>query len=179
MEFVADNGGAGNLIKLGTGILSLTSSANTYTGTTTITAGELRLNPSANATFASQIVLNGGTLSTTNIASTRTFTSSSTLNLAASSTIALGSNVHTITFANSSSVSWAGTTLTITGWTGSAGSSGTAGKIMVGAGGLTSTQLAQINFTGYANGAMIVAGELVPYLTSSPTISTTGTLVCG
>lgn len=173
---IADNSGAGSLIKTGAGILTLTGTANSYTGSTTITAGELRLNPSANATFASQIVLNGGTLSTTSITGTRTFTSSSTLNLAASSTIALGGNAHTLTFANSSSVSWAGTTLTITGWTGTAGSTGTAGQIFVGAGGLTSAQLAKINFSGYSNGAMIVAGELLPFVSSSPTISTSGTL---
>jgi autotransporter-associated beta strand protein len=173
---IADNSGAGSLIKTGAGILTLTGTANSYTGSTTITAGELRLNPIANATFASQIVLNGGTLSTTSITGTRTFTSSSTLNLAASSTIALGGNAHTLTFANSSSVSWAGTTLTITGWIGTAGSTGTAGQIFVGAGGLTSAQLAKINFSGYSNGAMIVAGELLPFVSSSPTISTSGTL---
>jgi autotransporter-associated beta strand protein len=173
---MADNSGSGNLIKLGAGILSLTNSSNAFTGTTTITAGELNLNPSANATFASQVVLNGGTLSSTDIISTRTFTSSSTLNLNANSTIALGSNSHTITFANSSAVTWAGSTLTITGWTGSAGATGTSGQIFIGAEGLTSTQLSKINFNGYASGAMIVSGELVPFAISSPTISTNGSL---
>src|SRR5271157_1485569 len=59
-----------NLTKSGTGsgILTFTNAANVYSGTTTITHGELRLNPNpAAAQFASQIILNSGTLSTTDI----------------------------------------------------------------------------------------------------------------
>jgi autotransporter-associated beta strand protein len=95
----------GKLTKLGTNRLDINATSATYTGTTTITAGELRLNPSANATFASPIVLNGGALGTTGITSTRTWTSSSTLGLTANSTIALASaTAHTLTFAASNAV---------------------------------------------------------------------------
>ena len=76
-----------------TGIVNLTASNNNFSGSTTVNSGaELRLNPSTNATYASQVVLDGGTLSTTGITATRTFTSSGSLNLSASSasTIALG-----------------------------------------------------------------------------------------
>jgi autotransporter-associated beta strand protein len=147
---------------------TLSNAANNFTGTTTIQSGsELRLNPSANATYSSQIVLNGGTLATTSITANRTFTSSSTLRLDASSTIALGTNVHTLTFANSSAVTWTGSTLTITGWTGTPGITGTAsaGRIFIGAANttLTAAQLDQITFQGFATGAVLkTTGELMP-----------------
>ncbi len=176
---IADNTSAGSLIKSGGGVLTLNGSANSYTGNTTITAGELNLAPSSNATFVSQIILNGGTLSTTSIPSSVTFTSSSTLNLNANSTLALGSNAHTLTFAASNGVTWAGATLTITGWSGTAGASGSAGKIFVGsdATGLTAGQLAKISFSGYVGAAAILStGEIVPEAISTPTISITGTL---
>ncbi len=161
------------------GIVNLTASNNNYSGTSTINSGaELRLNPSANATFSSQIVLNGGTLSTTSITSTRTFTSSSTLNLNASSTIALGTGNHTLTFANSSAITWNGTTLTITGWGGTAGQTNTnGGKIFVGVGGLTGDQLAKISFLGYPGTPIILgSGELVP---QSPLVTFSNTQFTG
>lgn len=157
----------GGLISTAT-TTTLTNSANNFTGTTTIQSGsELRLNPTSNATYASQIVLNGGTLATTSIAANRTFTSSSTLRLDASSTIALGTNAHTITFANSSAVTWAAATLTITGWSGTPGLAGTssAGRIFIGAANttLTAAQLDQITFQGFATGAVLKStGELMP-----------------
>ncbi|MFM7106561.1 MAG: beta strand repeat-containing protein, partial [Flavobacteriales bacterium] len=171
------NGGL--LVSAGTTLL--TASNNNYTGTTTINAnGDLRLNPSANASFSSQIILNGGTLSTTGITATRTWTNTSTLNLSASSTIALGTGDHTLTFANSNGVSWtAATILNITGWVGTAGNSGTSGKIFLGSNsiGLTATQLEQITFSGFAPGALLLAnGELVPRPCTAGAASSTPTL---
>ncbi len=158
--------GTGGVLKSNNGTQIFTNTGLSYTGSTTITAGTLTLNPSANATFASQVDLNGGTLSTSGITATRTWTSSSTLNLTASSTIALSSGTnHAITFAASNAVAWtAGQTLTITGWTGSIGSSGTGGKIFIGnsASGLTSTQLSQIVFTGFGGAMQLSTGEIVP-----------------
>jgi autotransporter-associated beta strand protein len=158
----------------GTGVLILTNPANQYSGTTKINQGELRLNPdSPTASFSSQVVLNSGTLSTTNIDGNTIITSSSTVQLYANSAIALGSNVHSLKFSASNAVSWIGTTLTITGWTGTAGSSGTAGKIFVGsnANGLTVGQLAKITFTGFPAGALILnTGEVVPASSFTPTI---------
>lgn len=158
--------GTGAVVKTGAGILTLGHTANNYTGATTITAGEIRLNPSTTTgSFASQIVLNGGKLSTTGIAASTVFTSISTLNLNANSTIDLGSNAHDLKFADCSAVSWAGTTLTINGWTGTGGASGTAGRIFFGAGigTLTPTQLGKIVFTGYPGTPILLGtGELVP-----------------
>ena len=153
------------------GVLTLTKNTGiTHTGATTVTAGELRLNPSANATgWASPLILNGGTLGTAGIAVTRTWTSSSTLKVTGNSVLALESaNSHTLTFANSSAVAWtSGKILTITGWQGSYnGTTGTKGKLILGASGLTATQLQQIRFLNSANGkyygaTMLASGEVV------------------
>jgi autotransporter-associated beta strand protein len=126
--------GAISLVKSGTGTLVL-GDANTYTGTTTISGGTLQLANTTVLPDASAVTLSGGTLSS---GATTGFTETmGTLNLAASSTIALGTGNHTLTFANSSGVGWmAGQTLTITGWTGTAGATGTNGKIVVGVGGI-------------------------------------------
>jgi autotransporter-associated beta strand protein len=170
-----------NLTKAGSGsgILTLSNPSNTYSGTTTITNGELRLNPSSTiATFASQIVLNGGTVSTTNIVTNTTITSSATLKIDVNSNIILGTNVHSLKFANSRGIEWIGTTLNIIGWVGSPGSSGTLGKIYIGidATGLSSEQLTRIHFDGYALGAQILGtGEVVPIsdITNPTTFTTT------
>ncbi|MDR6966765.1 autotransporter-associated beta strand protein [Flavobacterium arsenatis] len=156
--------GSNALEKNGTGTLVLANTSNTYTGNTTINAGELRLNPtSTTATLASQIKLNGGKLGTSGIATGTTITCSSTLSLDANSTIELGSNNHSLVFANSSGVTWAGTTLTIYGWTGTAGISGTGGKLFFGVGGLSTAQLDKISFDGYDGKPILLpSGELVP-----------------
>jgi fibronectin-binding autotransporter adhesin len=173
--------GARTLTKIGAGTWTL-SGANTYTGATTISAGELRYNPGANITPASQIILDGGTLATTSITTGRTITNSSTLQLNAVSTINLGANVHTYTFANSSAITWNGASLTINGWTGTAGASGTAGKLFFGAttGTLTGGQLAKISFTGYpATPTLLASGELVPGVPPPADLSISGTLSHG
>jgi autotransporter-associated beta strand protein len=150
------SGQPGNLFGLNSGILTLSNPANTFTGSTLIILGEVRLNPSANATYASQIVLQGGTLGTTGITSGRTFTSSSTLQLNDVSTITLDPELnHSIRVAPSNGVDWSAApstqALTVYGWQGTAGQSGTAGKIFVGTstGTLTLPQLAQIQFDGF------------------------------
>jgi autotransporter-associated beta strand protein len=160
---------SGGIIKTGTGRLTITHEATVYTGPTTITAGELRLNPNNTAaTWTSPTILNGGTLSTVGIAAGTNITNATagvTLNLNANSSINLGNVDHSITFANSSAVAWNGIELTIFGWTGVAGSSGTNGRIFFGnnSGGLTSDQLGKIFFDGYAGAAILLnSGELVP-----------------
>lgn len=168
--------GAGPLVKggNGTGVLLL-SSNNTYTGATEVRAGRLRLGGANILPNTSQLILSGGTFSSG--ATTGFSETMGTLSLQNNSTIALGIGSHTLTFSNSSAVSWSsGKTLTITGWTGTAGATGTAGKIMIGAGGLTAAQLTQITFSGYGAAMLLGTGEIVP---ATVTINGTGVPAIG
>jgi autotransporter-associated beta strand protein len=156
------------------GTLTL-SGANSYNGGTTISDGILQLGAAGVLADAAAITLNGGSLKTG--ATTGFSETVGTLNLANSSTISLGTGVHSLSFAPSNAISWIGTTLTVLGWTGSAGTSGTAGQIFVGSDalGLTPSQLAKINFMGYSSGATILnTGEIVPFRMPSVTYSWIG-----
>ncbi|MBK7375305.1 MAG: autotransporter-associated beta strand repeat-containing protein [Chitinophagaceae bacterium] len=171
---IIENGSATavSLVKSGTSILTL-SGNNSYSGTgasTTINSGStIRLGAANVLPDNTAMILNLGTLSTGASAGFSETIGTLDFSGAGTSTIALGTGVHTLTIANSSSNTWAGTTLSITGWTGAGYPviTATAGKIMVGVGGLTPAQLAKINFTGFASGAQITAsGELVPLVTT-------------
>ncbi|MCX6237685.1 MAG: autotransporter-associated beta strand repeat-containing protein, partial [Bacteroidia bacterium] len=162
----------GALTKDGVGTLIL-SGANLYTGLTTVTDGTLQY-AVANALSSGPVALNGGTFSTG--ATTGYGDVLGTLALTDNSTIALGTGVHSLTFTASNGVTWtAGKTLTINGWTGSwNGTTGTAGKIYVGAAatGLTAAQLAQIQFfdgSTYFAATILATGEVVPAVNSIAT----------
>ena len=136
---------------------------NTYTGNTELDAGELWIGGADRISNSSKLVLNGGTFRSG--ATTGNSETMGTIQLTANSTIALGTGSHTLTFSASNGEAWtAGRTLTITGWTGTAGATGTAGKIFVGSSdsGLQLTQLAQISFTGYGAATILSTGEVVP-----------------
>ncbi len=171
-----------------TNVLTLTSTGSTYTGATTLTSGILRLGATnAIPSTTTAVVFNGGTLSTGATTGFSDAMTNATIGLTNNSTLALGTGNHTITFANSSGVSWtAGKTLTITGWTGSTGASGTAGKIIVSsATGLTAGQLGQISFSGFSgvptiilNGSSqyeLVPGNIIPIPTTGAANTPTGT----
>jgi autotransporter-associated beta strand protein len=182
--------GTGNLVKQGAGDLILNAN-NSYTGTTRVAAGTLVLSNTSGqslsgttsiqvdsgATLAlgadnqignsTGLILNGGTF----LVGTATAGYSDTLGtltLNASSVIDLGSfsGVHTLTFANSSAISWAtNAVLTISNWQGITRDPGDAGRILFGPGGLTSAQLAQIYWApqNISGGVLINGdGELVP-----------------
>lgn len=93
-----------------------------------------------------------------------------TLSLIDNSILNLGSTPHAVLFTNSSASPgvadfWAtGKTLTVKGWTGTPGVSGTNGQLFVGLDntGLTATQLAQITFEGYEGATILSTGEVVP-----------------
>ena len=182
--------GTGNLVKQGAGNLILNAD-NTFTGTTRVSAGTLVLSNTSGqslsgttsiqvdsgATLAlgadnqignsTGLILNGGTF----LVGTATAGYSDTLGtltLNASSIIDLGSfsGVHTLTFANSSAITWAtNAVLTISNWQGVTRDPGDAGRILFGVGGLTSAQLAQIYWVpqNISGGVLINSnGELVP-----------------
>jgi autotransporter-associated beta strand protein len=163
---ITDGVGSLALLKRDNNTATITGANNTYTGNTTISAGVLRFNPSANTSMASSFVLNGGTLSTVGIASGRSISTSGILRLDASGSVDLSADKHDINFANSSAVSWnSSAALTINNWSGTAGLSGTGGQIFIGTNdtGLSGTQISQITFSGFTNGAMLLTtGELVP-----------------
>ena len=146
--------GANGMTKIGAGTMTLSNNtSSTFTGLTTVTAGELRLNPGADITNSSEFNLNGGLLSTTNITAGRTISTATTgtLELTANSNIVLNGNIHHLYFADSHTVTWnTGTFITITGWQGGYnGTSGTEGQIFVGT---TSTGLT-VNADGDAGKA--------------------------
>ncbi|MFM8459576.1 MAG: hypothetical protein ACKOB0_11660, partial [Chthoniobacterales bacterium] len=112
------------------------------------------------------LILNGGTFrigtSTTGFSETL-----GTLTLTADSTIDLGAwstGLRTLTFANSSAITWTGT-LTITNWQGVALQSSDVAEILFGTGGLSSTQLGQVYWANQSiSGGTLIGdnGELVP-----------------
>ncbi|MBS7786513.1 T9SS type A sorting domain-containing protein [Flavobacterium sp. CYK-55] len=159
VNFTGGISGTGGMLKIGAGLVRLSNSC-TYTGTTTINAGTLQYGVANAISNSSNVILNGGKFSTG--ATTGYSDTVGTLTLTDNSTIELGTGTHTLNFANSNAVAWtAGRTLTITGWTNSCSGA----KIFVGTDntGLTTTQLAQITFQGYAAGASISpVGELIP-----------------
>jgi hypothetical protein len=147
----------------------------TVTGTTSLAGTSiLTLGAADILSNAGAITLDGGTFRTG--AATGNSEAVGTLNLSANSTIALGTGTHSLNFAASNAVTWTGATLSITGWTGTAGLTGTAGKIFFGsaAGTLSASQLAKISFTGYAGSSAILlsTGELVP--ANAPNLAITG-----
>ncbi len=156
-----------------TGSISLGAS-NSYNGGTTISGGTLVLGVTGGVLAdAGAVNMNGGTLKT---GATIGFSDAvGTLSLTESSTIALGTGIHALSFSSGAGTWTSGKTLTITGWTGPAGTTGTAGKIFVGStsSGLTADQLAQISFTGFDGTAAILStGQIVPAIAMYRSIAT-------
>uniref|UniRef100_UPI004049054D T9SS type A sorting domain-containing protein n=1 Tax=Flavobacterium sp. TaxID=239 RepID=UPI004049054D len=167
-----------NIESLGAGILSIDGNISgigsvsynggivevrnnkTYTGSTILAGGIMRKSSSTDIIpNSSQVVFAGGTYRTG--VTTGFSETAGTFKLTENSIIDLATGNHTLTFANSSAVTWDLTkTLTITGYL---GLTGNVGKIQVGVGGLTSAQLARITFDGLDPGAIITAtGQLAP-----------------
>jgi autotransporter-associated beta strand protein len=172
-------GAAGaDLTKTGTAALILTGTAHNYLGLTILTTGEVRLAPGADATFASSVLFNGGTLSTTGITTAGVKfgakTGTGTLQLNNDSIIALKPGLaHTLNFAGIGAT-WANNKLLVTGWlrdmvTGG----GKDGKLFIGEGQtLNATQLARITFQigGFEYDAVqLDTGEVVAIGIPDPT----------
>ena len=153
----------------GTVVLSNTTTSNNFAPASIQVNSNSILQIAANEQIGNttDLILNGGTLrlfnGTTGYAETL-----GTLTLSASSTIDLGAatTLRNITFANSSAITWTGT-LTITNWQGVANTTGEAGRLLFGSGGLTSGQMSQVywagpGFTGSGGRLIGLNGELVP-----------------
>jgi fibronectin-binding autotransporter adhesin len=176
--------GAINILKTGTGTweISNTSTAtpNTFTGTTTVTAGTLVATGGLNSTTA--VNVNGGTLRLGNdqvvkddapislgggVVQIAGFTETfGALTLAAgASVLDLSGGDSLVTFGPSSALAWAGN-LSITGWSGALEGGGP--EVVTFTGGLTSPQIGQVTFDnplGLAPGiysSKLVGMELVP-----------------
>ena len=137
--------------------------------------GELKVDSSATflldsvnrfSTVATPLVMNGGyfyTGATVGYGDTL-----GTIKLTGDASINLASGKHILLFSPSNSVVWsAGKTLTINGWTGNRGDTGTAGRIFIGKSDTTlnGVQLSQIKFNYQSNlitAALLSTGELVP-----------------
>jgi len=173
-------GGTGNLVTL-TGVLdgtggSLTkynnselnlSNVESYTGPTTVSAGTLTLGVANAIASSSSLVLNGGTVNPNALHHSM---SASTLGLTANSTIDFGAGNAEMDFANSSAVAWtAGKILNLANWSGVGGSGGPdVLEFGTDATGLTSTQLAQIEFNGDPATLGIAGLDANGYLIQTP-----------
>ena len=166
------SGAGGSLVKQGAGTLTL-GGANTYLGGTTVTGGTLQIGAANALPTTGAVTLNGGTLGTG--ATTGFDQTAGGLSVSDSSTIALGAGAHTLTFSSFGTLG-AGETLTITGWVGDPGVSGTGGRIVIAnTSGLTPAVLAGISFTGdpdFGSGAMMLGNELVPVPVPEPSTVT-------
>lgn len=136
------------------------SGSNTYTGSTIISTGNLELASVNTYPSSSPLELSGGNLQSTGFSNQL-----STLNVTGTSSIIFSAGSHDIEFSNSSGQSWTGGDLTIQGWVGTPGATGSEGRIFIGTdeNGLTQAQLSQISFDGYLGPAILLStGELVP-----------------
>ena len=181
--------GTGNVDKTGSGTLTYSGGANTYSGTTTITAGSFVMNTTGGDSVAgSELIVNGSasaTLSQSNQIGASTnlrLTGGSfntggfdealgTLILQDSSNFDLGSGDSVIEFTDSSAESWtSGQTFLLLNWTGSLSGGGT-DQVIFGtdSSGLTGGQDGQITFrdpfglaAGDYSAQILGTGEVVP-----------------
>jgi autotransporter-associated beta strand protein len=146
--------GTGSLSQIGTGELDL-NHANSYSGGTTLTHGSIKAGATG-ALGSGGINFNGGTLKMNGYSATV-----GALTLSASSTLDLtgGSAGESLTFTTGSLTSG---TLTVDGWTGANGSSGTGYQIFA-TGAFSTALLNAINFQGFTSGSYeLPSGEIIP-----------------
>ncbi len=150
-DFASTISGSGGLTQAGSGNLIL-AAGNTYTGTTTVSAGTLSLGATNSLADTSNVILSGGTLATNSFADTV-----GTLSLLGNATIDFTSG-GSFAFANSAAATWTGgMTLSLT----SGFVSGSSLRFGLDATGLTGTQLGQISAAGFDSFSLNSSGFLV------------------
>lgn len=165
------------IINAGTVVMERTSTNGAFTGSSILLngGGTLLISNSNQIGNSTNLIMNGGTLTTGTTGSetlgTLTLTANSIIDFAAISNFDLY-------FGNSSMNLWSGT-LTINDWSGNQ-TGGTNSRIFFSnnSSGLTSAQLAQVNFTGFGSGAILLSnGELVPNIVPETSVMWAGILL--
>jgi hypothetical protein len=176
---VANNDSLGELLKSGIGTVML--DAPVRVSRINVNSGNFQLSGDNFIASNTELFLNGGNFKTGTSIGYNQLMGVLGLGSGNGSTISLGEGSHALIFSNSRNEVWNATRrITIKGWSGSLGQSGTSGRIFVEPAdeftpGLTAQQLNQITFEGPWNcgGAMLLAsGELVP--ANIPFISSIG-----
>lgn len=178
---ITESGDPFGITKGDAGTVVIESTTNTYTGTTTVTAGTLSVTGNINSSTALRV--NGGTFSAgagNIINDTATITlgggvlqmngfseAMGVLALTGNSELALGGGNSIVSFGDSTTQTWASAVLSITGWSGLA-TGGGAEQVIFSGSGLDGSQIASVVFVnplGFAEGtysAKFIGNELVP-----------------
>lgn len=162
-QIVNTNTGAnGGLIKSGTGTLTLGGTlANTFIGVNIINSGKILAGKANALGSGNNLILNGGTFDTGGL-----LQSLGTLSLSNNATIDFGNGSSSLSFSNSSLLTWSSSDLNITNWT-----SGTdLFRFGTDATGLTPLQLSQIKFVDLSNapGQIDSSGFITPAVVPEP-----------
>jgi autotransporter-associated beta strand protein len=153
-----------SFVKDGAGTVTFVG-VNTYTGETVLDGGLLQLGANNVISNSSNVIFDGGRLHTGGYGE-----SVGTLSvLAESSSVTLGSGSHTLSFSGLGTLDYK--TLTINGWSGTAGSAGSDGVLRVGNSlSFTRAQLDQFKFSYSSatySSVQLSDGELVPGITGA------------
>jgi fibronectin-binding autotransporter adhesin len=154
------SGNGASLTKTGTGTFTLGGN-NTYTGTTTISTGTLRLGAADRIANSSDMTIANGTFATQGFSETV-----ATLTVSGTGTLDLGNGASQVHFADSHLQLWGGL-LTVKNYT-------LADAVFFGStsSGLDPSQLSQIAFSGFGSGATISnTGQISP---AGPAVTTLG-----
>ncbi|MGH3582735.1 MAG: beta strand repeat-containing protein, partial [Mycobacterium sp.] len=125
----ADISGTGGIIKAGTGVLEFTGTNNTYSGSTVISAGALRVSSLGNLPSTSNVQLNGGVLELAGSVALVPGTGAGQVQWTGSGGFSASGASRTVDFNGGSAVTWATTNFVGNGNSLILGSSGAGGTV--------------------------------------------------